>query len=77
MRGITVESTKVVSQDANGLTIAVAATEYDNADKNRMSTKYAETNDSRVNGNKLLLTLTLQEVDGTEKISAMTVGGRD
>lgn len=75
-RGLTVESTKVVSQDANGLTIAVAATEHDNAAKNRMGTTYASSFTSQVNGNKILITLTLTQVNGTEKISAMTIGGR-
>ena len=75
-RGISVESTKVVSQDANSLTIAVAATEHDNADKNRAGTDFASSFTSQVNGSKFLITLTLQQVNGTEKISAMTIGSR-
>jgi hypothetical protein len=70
----TVESTTVVSQTANTVSISSAATEHTNADKNRADK--LDPGGATVDGNKMTVNTTFQLVDGAWKISALDIVSR-
>ncbi|MCU1580021.1 MAG: hypothetical protein JWP19_2225 [Rhodoglobus sp.] len=72
-RGITAGATSVVSQDNTTLVIATEGTEFTNSDKNRIGTTLAGPNTASINGNKILVTTTFVVLNGTWRISAVSI----
>lgn len=72
--GVTAESTTVVTQSGDAVTISVAATEHDNADKNRAVT--LDPGIALIDGNKMTVNATFQLVNGAWKISALDITSR-
>jgi hypothetical protein len=66
----TVESTTVVSQTTDSITLAIAATDHNNAAQNRIGSQY-DPGAVALDGYKFVMTVTLTSVGGAEKISAI------
>lgn len=72
--GVTAESTTVVTQSGEAVTISVAATEHDNAVKNRAVK--LDPGIALIDGNKMTVNATFQLVGGAWKISALDITSR-
>ncbi len=62
----------VVSQQGDTITLSVLATEHENRDRNRIGTTLSKDNPD-IEGNRFKATVTLKNVNGVEKIAAISI----
>lgn len=62
----------VLSQQTDTITLSILATEHDNADRNRLSSSL-KGNKQDIEGNRFKATVTLKNVNGVEKIAAISI----
>jgi hypothetical protein len=64
---------KFVSQSPGEITLSILATEHDNKDRNRIGTTLSNDNQAQIEGNRFRANVTLKNVNGIEKIAAISI----
>lgn len=74
-QGINIESTTVISQSADTVTVQSLATQFDNASRNSVADRQGSA--ASINGDKIAVTVTFKFVNNTWRVSEMDIASRN